>query len=239
MPFDFQQLANFRLAKGCHKQPNARGDICLMEAAAIAAGFAHRPVIDASSLPRCFSVPLSDYAIHVNDMMPAWLRNELLMSFVTRLAGTADRPAVEAERTEFIVIATARRIVAAEYEEIWHMPAVAAQCRTARSLQQVSAAMAEAMGALPSDCAKSVAAACPRILPRPALVGAPCAAAAKTAAKSFRDNLGRRADRRIWELAAGILDDAVRLGRHDGIDDPMAAAGRLEKAKAAPAPAWG
>jgi hypothetical protein len=239
MPFDFQQLANFRLAKGCHKQPNARGDICLMEAAAIAAGFAHRAVIDAFSLPRCFSVPLADYAIHFNDMMPAWLRNELLTPFVTRLAGTSDHPLVETERAEFIVIATARRIVAAEYDEIWHEPTVAAKCRAARSLPQVYAAMTEAIGALPSDCAKWVTDAHNRCFSRPILVGASCAAAAKAAAHAFRDHLGRRADRKIWELAAGILDDAIRLGRHDGIDDHEAAVERLERAKVLSAPVWG
>ena len=29
MPFDFQQLANFRLARGSHKQPNKDGNICV------------------------------------------------------------------------------------------------------------------------------------------------------------------------------------------------------------------
>jgi hypothetical protein len=33
MPFDFQQLANFRLARGSHKQPNKGGNICVNEAA--------------------------------------------------------------------------------------------------------------------------------------------------------------------------------------------------------------
>ena len=31
MPFDFQQLANFRLARGSHKQPNKGGNICVNE----------------------------------------------------------------------------------------------------------------------------------------------------------------------------------------------------------------
>ena len=33
MPFDFQPLTNFRLARGSHKQPNKDGNICVNEAA--------------------------------------------------------------------------------------------------------------------------------------------------------------------------------------------------------------
>ena len=44
MPFDFQQLANFRLARGSHKQPNKGGNICVNEAAVIAAGFQYREI---------------------------------------------------------------------------------------------------------------------------------------------------------------------------------------------------
>ena len=44
MPFDFQQLANFRLARGSHKQPNKGGNSCVNEAAVIAAGFQYREI---------------------------------------------------------------------------------------------------------------------------------------------------------------------------------------------------
>ena len=40
------------------------------------------------------------------------------MPFVIRLPGTSDSPWIEAERAAFIVIETARRIVAAEYDGI-------------------------------------------------------------------------------------------------------------------------
>src|SRR5436305_10086936 len=67
MPFDFQQLANFRLARGSHKQPNKGGNICVNEAAVIAAGFQYREIRDVSWLPDCFSRPVSEYAIYLND----------------------------------------------------------------------------------------------------------------------------------------------------------------------------
>jgi len=105
MPFDFQPLTNFRLARGSHKQPNKDGNICVNEAAVIAAGFEYRAVRDVSCLPDCFSRP------------------------------------------------------------------------------------------------------------------------------AFRNKLGPDADRTIWQIAINILEEAILLGRHDGIGDVMAAAERLERAK--------
>ena len=122
MPFDFQQLANFRLARGSHKQPNKGGNICVNEAAVIAAGFQYREIRDVSCLPDCFSRPVSEYAIYLNDFMMHRLRNELLVPFITRLPGTSDAPWVEAERARLIVVETVRRIVAAEYDEVWGKP---------------------------------------------------------------------------------------------------------------------
>src|SRR5439155_5342814 len=59
----------------------------------------------------------------------------------------------------------------------------------------------------------------------------PCAAAAQAAARAFRKRFGPGADREIWEMAALILEEAILFGRNDGIDDPVAAAERLERAK--------
>src|SRR6478735_6958661 len=84
MPFDFQQLANFRLARGSHKHPNKDGNICVNEAAVIVAGFQYREIRDVSCLPDCFSRPVSEYAIYLNDLMMHRVRNELLAPFVTR-----------------------------------------------------------------------------------------------------------------------------------------------------------
>jgi len=109
MPFDFQQLANFRLARGSHKQPNKGGNICVNEAAVIAAGFQYREIRDVSCLPDCFSRPVSEYAIYLNDFMMHRVRNELLVPFITRLPGTSDVPWVEEERARLIVVDTVRR----------------------------------------------------------------------------------------------------------------------------------
>src|SRR5438270_5004619 len=91
MPFDFQQLANFHLARGSHKQPNKGGNICVNEAAVIAAGFQYREIRDVSCLPDCFSRPVSEYAIYLNDFMMHRVRNELLVPFITRLGCSLGR----------------------------------------------------------------------------------------------------------------------------------------------------
>ncbi len=239
MPYDFQQLANFRLARGSHKQPNKNGNICVNEAAVIAAGFQYREVKNASCLPDCFSRPVSEYAIYLNDFMMHKARNELLMPFVTLLPGTSDAPWIEAERARFIVIETVRRIVAAEYDEVWRKPKLAAKCRTVRFFEQVSPALAAAQALLPLQCTKEALKGLRGYLHPDLRVGPPCAAAAQAAARSFRNRFGPGADRKIWEMAAVILEEAILLGRHDGIDDPAAAAERLESAKVMPAPVGG
>ena len=76
----------------------------------------------------------------------------------------------------------------------------------------------------------------PRCLHPDLRVGSPCAAAARAAARSFRKKFGPGADRKIWEMAALILEEAILFGRNDGIDDPVAAAERLERAKVLTAP---
>jgi len=239
MPYDFQQLANFRLARGSHKQPNKDGNICVNEAAVIAAGFHYREIRDVSCLPDCFSRPVSGYAIYLNDFMMHRVRNELLTPFVIRLPGTSDAPWIEEERARFIVIETARRIVAAEYDEVCRKPKLAAKCCAVRFFEQVSPAMAKAQAVLPLECAKQTLKGLRACLHPDLRVGPPCAAAAQAVARSFRNRFGPGADRKIWEMAAIILEKAILLGRHDGIDDPATAAERLERAKILPAPVAG
>jgi hypothetical protein len=200
MPFDFQQFANFRLARGSHKQPNKGGNICVNEAAVIAAGFRYREIRDVSCLPDCFSRPVSEYAIYLNDFMMHRVRNELLVPFITRLPGTSDAPWVEEERARLIVVETVRRIVAAEYDEIWRKPKLAARCRAVQLFEQVSPAMAKAQAVLPLECAKQALKGLRGCLHPDLRVGSPCAAAAQAAARSFRKRFGPDADRKIWEM---------------------------------------
>jgi integrase len=153
-------------------------------------------VKNASCLPDCFSRPVSEYAIYLNDFMMHRVRNELLMPFVTLLPGTSDALSIEAERARFIVVETVRRIVAAEYDEIWRKQKLAATCRAVRSFERVSLPMAKAQAVLPLECAKQALKGFRHLHPD-LCVGPPCAAAAQAAARSFRTKFGPGAEARL------------------------------------------
>ena len=129
----------------------------------IVAGFQYREIRDVSCLPDCFSRPVSEYAIYLNDFMMHRVRNELLAPFVTRLPGTSDAPSIEEERARLIVVETVRRIVAAEYDEVWCKPKLAAKCRAVQLFEQVSPAMAKAQAVLPLECTKQALKGLPRL----------------------------------------------------------------------------
>jgi hypothetical protein len=175
MPFDFQQLANFRLARGSHKQPNKGGNICVNEAAVIAAGFQYREIRDVSCLPDCFSRPVSEYAIYLNDFMMHRARNELLVPFITRLPGTSHAPWVEEKRARLIVVETVRRIVAAEYDEIWRKPTLAARCRAVQLFEQVSPAICESASRAAPGMRETGAQRAPRVVCIPISASVPAA----------------------------------------------------------------
>ena len=96
--------------------------------------------------------------------------------------------------------------------------------------------MAKAQAVLRLECAKQALKGFRGCLHPDLRVGSPCAAAAQAAARSFRKRFGPGADRKIWEMAALILEEAILFGRNDGIDDLVAAAERLEQAKVLTAP---
>lgn len=108
---DFDHILNWELKKGSHTFPGPEGGTCINEAAIVAAGFEYRSVGSVGDCPPCFSPVLATYALALNDAMPDYLRTKLLLPFVTRLAGTADIPAIEAQRKGFMALETIRRIL--------------------------------------------------------------------------------------------------------------------------------
>lgn len=110
-PKMFDYIINWSLKSGSHPFPGPDGGTCINEAAIVAAGFEYREIKSAEDCPPCFSRPIAAYALQCNDRMDNTTRNELLMPFVTRLAGTADTPEVERARVEYMVIETVRRIL--------------------------------------------------------------------------------------------------------------------------------
>src|SRR5437868_1610384 len=95
-------------------------------------------------------------------------------------------PWVKEERARLIVVETVRRIVAAEYDEVWGKPMLAARCRAVQLFEQVSPAMAKAQAVLPLECAKQALKGLRGCLHSDLRVGSPCAAAAQAAARSGR-----------------------------------------------------
>jgi len=110
----FETILNWKLLDGSHDFPGPDGGTCINEAAIVAAGFKYRSVEHAADCPACFSRPIAQYAIGLNDAMPDALRQRLLLPFVMRLAGTRDTKAVEKSRADFIL----RRCVCAARDRL-------------------------------------------------------------------------------------------------------------------------
>jgi len=96
----FGHILNWRLKHGSHTFPGQDGGTCINEAAIVAAGFSYQPVRSVEDMPACFSRPICQLAMQLNDQADDEQRQHLL-PFVTRLA-CADTPTVEREREAYI-----------------------------------------------------------------------------------------------------------------------------------------
>src|SRR5437879_2757824 len=102
--FDFGRLLNWRILRGSHEFPGPDGGTCVNEAAIVAAGYPYTPVRRIDDCPPSFSRPLALYAMCLNEIVLSdQLRQELLLPFVTRLAGSADSVEVELARVGLIL----------------------------------------------------------------------------------------------------------------------------------------
>jgi hypothetical protein len=97
---DFDHILNWKLLAGSHPFPGPDGGTCINEAAIVACGFPYQIVTSADCMPRCFSRPICQLAMQLNDNATEVQRQRLL-PFVTRLA-CADTPKVERERGRYI-----------------------------------------------------------------------------------------------------------------------------------------
>ncbi|MEE7504758.1 hypothetical protein ACLBXO_20290 [Methylobacterium sp. C33D] len=97
---DFDHLLNWKLLRGSHQFPGPDGGTCINEAAIVACGFPYQPVASVSRMPNCFSRPICQLAMRLNDEATDEERRRLL-PFVTRLA-CADARAVELARARYI-----------------------------------------------------------------------------------------------------------------------------------------
>ena len=97
----FDHLLNWKLKVGSHAFPGPDGCTCINEAALVAAGFEYRLICAASEMPDCFSRPICQLAMFLNDNSTDEERQRLL-PYVTRLA-CADTPEVEKARAAYIM----------------------------------------------------------------------------------------------------------------------------------------
>src|ERR687886_484315 len=96
----FDHILNWKLKTGSHPFPGPDGGTCINEAALVAAGFKYRPVRDVYRMPSCFSRPICQFAMWLNDIASDEKR-QLLLPYVTRLA-CADTREIEREREAYI-----------------------------------------------------------------------------------------------------------------------------------------
>ena len=96
----FDHILNWTLKAGSHKFPGPDGGTCINEAALVAAGFPYQPIAIVQQMPSCFSRPICQLAMRLNDSAGDGERQRLL-PFVTRLA-CADTWEIEREREAYI-----------------------------------------------------------------------------------------------------------------------------------------
>ena len=102
----FDHILNWRLLRGSHEFPGTDGGTCINEAALIAAGFDYRRICNVTQMPSCFSRPVCEFAMLLNDQASNEERQRLL-PFVMRLA-CADTNEVEQKRQRYISSKTTR-----------------------------------------------------------------------------------------------------------------------------------
>jgi hypothetical protein len=96
----FDHILNWKLLGGSHLFPGKDGGTCINEAAVVAAGFEYRPIRNVRDMPSCFSRPICQLAMSLNDEAGGRDRQRLL-PFVTRLA-CADTEEIEQQRQTYI-----------------------------------------------------------------------------------------------------------------------------------------
>jgi hypothetical protein len=96
----FEHILNWKLLRGSHEFPGKDGGTCINEAAIVAAGFEYRRVHNVKDMPSCFSRPICQLAMALNDEAKEADRQRLL-PYVTRLA-CADTDEIEQQRQTYI-----------------------------------------------------------------------------------------------------------------------------------------
>lgn len=241
---EFQRMLGWKLLRGSHEFPGPDGGTCINEAAIVAAGYSYRAVQSIDDCPASFSRPIAMFALCLNDLLEDAPRQELLITFVARLDGTADAAKVEAARADMMLRRTAVDILApalmrAGFDDLARQcRALAtpdelievARCLRSRTAPGVHLLLVAACDSA-ADAAQQSASGRPSEVVRClAHVIGDVAAVIADAAPAARD----RATAKIFRQAAAILDAALKIGNKADAVGAQAVTRRMEAAKRAP-----
>lgn len=96
----FDSLKGWKLLEGPHSSPYGGG--CFNEMAIVAAGYLYRRVSSYKDMPPSFCPVISTFTMALNDVWDDATRQRLV-PFITRVAGIAGGPAIEARRAAILL----------------------------------------------------------------------------------------------------------------------------------------
>lgn len=219
--FDFGRLLNWKILRGSHEFPGPHGGTCVNEAAIVAAGYPYTPVRRIDDCPASFSRPLALYAMCLNEIvLDDALRQELLLPFVTRLAGSADSPDVDMQRVALILQRTVAEIVPDAFE--WtERQREARRCRAVATAEDAVATVKELVaqdwrGARLNGLMSSLSMATEDYLAARAIDAAQYSGTAIADVAEVIGAVGGRAAAdatvKVYRRGAAILDAALQIG---------------------------
>src|SRR5215813_10831978 len=219
--FDFGRLLNWKILRGSHEFPGPDGGTCVNEAAIVAAGYSYTPVRRIDDCPESFSRPLALYAMCLNEIvLDDTLRQELLLPFVTRLAGAADTPEIDLQRVALILQRTVAEIVPEAFDRLGRSRE-AHRCRAVTTADEAVAAVKallaqEWRGARLSGLMSSLSMATEDYLSGRAIdVAQYCGTAIADVAEVIGSVGGRGAAKSaeaVYRRGTAILDGALKIG---------------------------
>lgn len=233
---DLRRMLDWKLLPGSHEFPGPDGGTCVNEAAIVAAGYPYRAIHCVEDLPNSFSRPIAMVALCLNDTLADDLRQELLLPFITRLAGSANAPKIEMTRAEFMLKRTLAEILAPALARAGYVDLAERCCeyRTPNDLVEIARHL--------GDCAGSA-------LPRPLLAafehaadagrqwlwGLPNDVAFHTfcAIRAIASLNGGRFEERVYRRSAAILEAAIAIGNHAETNSVDVVVKRIDAAKSA------
>jgi hypothetical protein len=239
---NFNAMLNWKLLRGSHEFPGPDGGTCVNEAAIVAAGYPYKSVQSIDDCPFSFSRPMALFAMCLNDSLDDEIRQEVLMPFVTRLAGSADTPAVERERAQHLIIHIVKDIIGPLAARAGHAD-LAQRCAAIKTHSDFEAFARTVRSGqffavdyrLSGACSHAADAADQWYSSRPTDIVL-CASRVLGEVSSLAEmlapsSLARQAHDDVYRQAGKILEGALKIGNQADPLGPEVAASRLAKVK--------